>query len=294
MGTTANITVGAPSSVKIGAFGAGVGAAVDVGYSQGGLTINSATEHHFSTVDQEVGQVKATKIAEVRTVDIIVAEPSLANLALIEGYPTSAVSGGDTLDIGGSDTVTLREVFIVGPGPDGAVRTITLHKVIITGITDYPMLKDSDTAVKISIHLLQDTAQAANKQYYSIVDAGGDTTPPTVAMTDPIEDGEHPSGDKGAITLTFTDAGSAIDEGRLIYGSADNATIFVNDITDTAATALVAGAISYSAATKVLTFIPTENWGAAKKMQIIITTSVRDTAGNYLAAIFLGHFTTAA
>ncbi len=113
-------------------------------------------------------------------------------------------------------------------------------------------------------------------------------------MTSPAEDATVAPNAKTTVTLTFTEATNAIDQGTLIYGDADNATIMLINVTDTAASALVAGTITYDAGTKVLTFTPTSNWTASDKINIIITTGVRDTAGNHMAATFLGHFTVAA
>ena len=47
-------------------------------------------------------------------------------------------------------------------------------------------------------------------------------------------------------------------------------------------------------ATKTLVFTPSSNWAAAtNNYQIVITTGVKDIAGNNLASVFLGHFTSA-
>ena len=81
-----------------------------------------------------------------------------------------------------------------------------------------------------------------------------------------------------------------MDEKSLVYGE----TIMIMKITDQADTSLVDGSIAYDSTTKVLTFTPTSNWTASDKHQIVITKRVRDVAGNYLASVFVGHFTVTA
>lgn len=286
--TSANITVGHPSTVIVSAYGAAEGAGVDLGSSEGGVKLTPAIEHYWHKADQWTGKVGATKTDEDLIGEIILAEATQENLTYATGYPTTAAAGG-TFDFGGNSTVTLRTVYINGPGPGGSTRKITLHKVVFTGNTEYIMLKNDKTGLKVEMQVLQDTSKAANKQYYSCVDAGGDTTPPTVAMDVPAEDGTVTKGTSDTVTLQFTEAGSAIDEGSLVYLQS----VIVTDLNDPTQTIIVAGSFVYSAATLKLTFTPTAVWDAAGSHEyvIMVTTACRDTAGNHLAAVFYGHFT---
>ena len=293
MSTAANVVVGAPATILIGAYGAVEGASVDVGATEGGVQVNWNPEHYFKTADQWLAPVGAVKTVEGITVVFNVAEATLANIVAAFGYPVGAVAG-QVLDVGGDSTVTERTVYINSNAPDGGNRKITVHKCVITDTTAVSMVKADKTMIQVTLTVLQDTSKAANQQMINITDTGGDTTPPTVAMTAPVEDGNVTAASSDTLTLTFTEAGSAIDEGTLIYGDADNATIMVVNVEDPAATVLKAGTISYNAGTKVLTFTPTAVWEAAtENFQIIITTGVRDTAGNNLASVFFGHFVTA-
>lgn len=294
--TAANISVGAPSVVTVGSYGGGKGAGVDVGSTVEPVVIKYDDEIYEKFADQWLGPVGGVKVRERMTVEIMLAERSLANVALALGYPTTAVSSS-VLEMGGDVTVTEREAWIdgaAGTSPSGGTTQIYIKKCIVLGATEIPMQRDGQTNVKLTLLVLQDTSKTANQQLIQITDSGGDTTAPTVAMTSPAEDGTVVGGAKTTVTLTFTEAGAGMDESRLIYGDADNATVFINDVEDPTATALVAGSISYSATTKVLTFTPTNNWAAAgQNYQIIITTSVRDIAGNHLASTFFGHFVSA-
>lgn len=294
MATAANITVGSPSSVKIGAYGAVEGDCVDVGSLEGGAKLTFTPEHYFKKADAWLGKVGAVKTDEDCIADMMLAEVSLANLAYAFGYPTTAVSGS-TLSIGGDTTATERTVYINANAPSSGTMKITIHKCVIVGAVELPMLKRDKSTVKLTLQVLEDTAQAAGQHYFSLVYSSTDTTPPTVAMTTPADGAAYSAaGTSNTVTLTFTEATNQIDEGTLIYGNADNATIFLNNVTDLLNVVLVAGTISYNSATKVLTFTPTSTWTLSDKIQVMVTTGIRDTAGNHLANTFYGDFTIAA
>lgn len=292
--TSGNIRVGAPTSIVISAYGVAEGSGVIVGATEGGAVLKPVKEYYLHEADQFISQTGATCIKESCTLEFTMAEMSQANLVYAFDYPTTALSS-TTISWGGNATVTYRTVYVNGVALEsGGTVKITLHKCILVGTTEFGMTKDGKSLLKVVVQVLQDTSKTANQQYGTIVYTSTDTTPPTVAMTSPAEDGTVAAGGTGTLTLTFTEATNAIDEGTLIYGNSDGATIFVNDVEDPAATSLVAGTISYNAGTKVLTFTPTSAWAAAgENYQIIITTGVRDTAGNYLANVFYGHFVSA-
>lgn len=291
--TASNIVVGAPSSVIVSAYDVVEGSGVDLGATEGGVKISYEPEFYEKEADQYLGPVGVVKTKERMKIEMVLAESSLANLAYAFGYPTTAVSG-QTLSIGGNATVTERTLYINSNAVSGGSAKWTFHKVVVIGATEVSLLKKDKTALKVTFTVLQDTSKSANQQFYSVVYSSTDTTPPTVAMTSPAEDGTVAAGGTGALTLTFTESANAIDEGTLVYGNADKATVFVNNVEDPANTSLVAGSISYNAATKILTFTPDSVWATAgNNYQIIITTSVRDTAGNYLANTFFGHFVSA-
>jgi len=291
--TAQNIVVGAPSTIVLSAYGVAEGSGIDLGSTEGGLKVLFNPEFYFKKADQWLGKVGAVKTDEDMTIEVVLAEQSLANVNYAMGYPTTA-NDGTTFNMGGDSTVSERTLYINGNAPSGGTMKITVHKCVIIGATEIPMLKDDKTMLKLTFQVLQDTSQTDNQELMKTEYSGVDTTAPTVAMTTPAEDGTVTKDAKGTVTLTFTEAGTGMDQGSLIYGSADKATVMIMNITDTTATTLVAGTISYDATTKALVFTPTNNWTASDKHQIIITTGVRDIAGNYLESVFIGHFTVTA
>lgn len=293
--TASNIVIGAPATIICAAEGVVEGSGVDLGSTVGGMKIKPKLTLYKKKADQWNGPVGTPSVVDSEyTFEFVLAEVTTANLAYAMGLPTTAAASATSLVAGNTTVATVRTLYVNSNAVAGGLSKWTLHRVVFEGDTEIDMNKEKQTNIKVSGFLLLDTAQAAGEEYFSLAYSATDTTPPTVAMTTPAEDGTVVKEAKGTVTLTFTESANAIDQGTLIYGNADGATIFINDVTDATNTSLVAGTISYNAATKVLTFTPDSNWTASAKHQIIITTGVRDTAGNHLANTFYGHFTVTA
>lgn len=292
MSTALNLVVGEPTNAKIVAYGGVEGSAVDLGATEGGLKLSFNSELFMKKADQWLGSVGAVKISEDLKCEVMLAEITLVNLAYALGYPQSAISGGNTLNIGGNTAVGEWTLFVNGRAPSdpAATRKITLWKCVVLSAVEYEMKKDNKTLLKLTLQILQDTSKSANQQLMAIVDLGLDTTPPTVAMDTPAEDGTVATGTTNPVIVAFTEAGAGMDEGSMVI----NESVIVENIEDPTATVALAGTLSYATATKKLTFTPTAAWGAAgQNYKITLTRSVKDMAGNKLAAVFTGHFTAA-
>ena len=289
MVTPASIIVGAPATVKIGAYGAGIGAAVDLGSTDGGLKLMYNPEFFNVKTDQTLSVLKVVKIGEDMKVEVTLSECSLVNLVKVLGYPSTALSSV-TAQIGGNPVVTDYEMFITGNGPSSGTRLVTIKKCAVIGAVELPMTRDGKSLIKLTVQVLQDTTKTANQQLISVVDSGTDTTAPTVAMTTPADGGTVSKSTKDPVTLTFTETDNVMDESSIVYGES----VIVSDIENPLVSSVVAGALVYNSVLKTLTFTPSSNWaaGAANNYQITINTAVRDSAGNKLAAVFYGHFVT--
>lgn len=290
-GTVLNMVLGAPSSVKLGAYGTAEGACTDLGFTEGGVKITTKVETKELGADQAVGTLDVKVIGRGYTVEFDVAEPSLANFYKALGYPSTQLVGS-ALSLGISNATQYLTMYINGPGPGAttATRKVTLYRVVATGDPVMSLKKKDATVFTMKFTVLQDTSKSDAEQFGKIEDSGADTTAPTVVLTTPAEDGTVAKDTKGAVTLTFTEAGQGMDEGSL----ADGKTIMIMNVTAPAANVQVAGAWVYTAATKTLVFTPTANWTASDKLCVIITTAVRDMAGNYLETTYIGNFTVTA
>lgn len=107
-----------------------------------------------------------------------------------------------------------------------------------------------------------------------------DTTPPTVQSSNPI-DGATGVATSIAPLVTFSEA--------LATSSVNSDTVFLLDANDV----YISGTISLSSDRKTVTFTPASSLAATTAYRLILTTGIRDLAGNKLASPYVLNFTTA-
>ena len=114
----------------------------------------------------------------------------------------------------------------------------------------------------------------------AVYEAVADTTPPTVTVV-PLDNATVVAADTNVV-WTFNEAirTSGITSDNFMLLDADLAT--------------VAGALGYDSTAKIVTFNPTAALTAAETYTAIVTTGVKDLAGNALAAASITTFTVAA
>ncbi|MFA5161290.1 MAG: Ig-like domain-containing protein [Elusimicrobiales bacterium] len=287
MGNVTNIVVGMQSegTLKIAAQGAQESSAADAGYIKGGIAIAHDENRYAVKVDQALGAVDMVPTDEKMTVKLSLAEATLSNMALAFGYP----DGGGGFSFGSKEGAQYRTLYINVKGPGGSLRKYTFWKCSPTGKTSQAYKLDSETVVDVEFDVLCDTAHPAAQRFGCVSDSGADSTPPAAALTVPAPGGGVAAGTKNPLTITFTEAG-LMDEGSLRYGIAPDATVMA--LYGSAPAALVAGALSYCAQSKTLSFTPAANWSAGSYM-LVLTTGVKDAAGNRLAAPYFANFTAA-
>jgi len=278
--------LGAAAQVKVGAYGASAGDSVDLGRTDGGVSITCEREVKEVETDQDPGPVAAKETKRKLKLKFKLAEATLANLAVAFNLPTTAVAGG-VLSMGSvdADGELYRALYLYLDGPNGATRALWCPKCVITGNAEHAYKKDNLTAIEIEVMILWDTAQGAGSEMGSFTDTASDAVAPTVALSTPADDGTVTQGTKGTVQWTFTEA-NQIDASTLVYGE----TVMIMDDTTRATTVLAAGSIAYDAATKKITFTPDENWTTAHTFQAIITTGAKDMAGNALATTKIEQF----
>lgn len=280
------------ATMKVGSYGQAEGAALDIGALEGGVSIEVPREYYEVKADPWLGVVGMKKTGEKMTIKCAMAEVTLANLAIAYDYPAGAVAG-TTFSFGGDDTVTFRTIYINGDGPGGGTRKITLHKVVSVGSAAHAYKKGEKTIVELELTVLEDTTKAANERYGTVVDTPTDTTPPTIALSSPVDGGTVIKATKGVVVWDITEA-NEMDESSIVYGDEDNATIMIINTTVPATATLVEGSIVYNATLKKVTFTPTNNWTASDIFQAIVTTGLKDAAGNHLAAMKIEQFSVTA
>jgi hypothetical protein len=266
--------------VLVGAYGAAQGACTSIGSTDGGVMLTVGNEYHDVEVDQSKVPID-TKL-DKRTAQLTwdMAESTLNNLALAMALPTSAVSGS-VVSVGLQEPEE-KTIYIIGPAPDSKKRTIHVFKAKVTGSPEMAYRKDEKVVVPLEITAIPDFAQADGSELMTITDAAEDTTPPTVSSSDPADGStNHPVAD--SIVWTMSE--------ELDSGSVNSDNVYLIKATDGT---VVAGTVSYTATSKLITFNPTADLTAGTAYIAILTTSVRDLAYNQLAAASVINFTTAA
>ena len=281
--------LGAAAQLKIGAYGAGAAAAVDLGRSAGGVEFTLEREMVQVDTDQDPGPTAIKEICRVGKLKFSLAEATLENLAIALNLPTTSVAAGK-LSLGAPSGGELyREVFLYLDGPAGGTRTYWLAKCSVSGAGTHAYTKEDKTVIEVEMDVLWDSAQAAGEEMGTFEDAGGDTTAPTVELTTPVDGGTVTKDTKGIVVWTITET-NQVDASTIVYGD----TFQIINTTVPASAALVAGTIAYDAAAKTVTFTPTANWTASDTCQAIVSTGLKDLAGNRLAATKIEQFSVTA
>jgi len=286
-GSVAKILVGANTQIKLGVYGTAVGSCDDMGYTKGGISIKDVIDHHFTEVDQEQGDIAASVVKRGRTLTIPMAEDDVARMYFKLGLPSTAVSS-QTLSIG-TAAVQYITIFLTSPAPSGGTRVTWIPKAVVVS-SDRSYVKDNETIVNVELHQIFDTAQSDGEEFGTVVDSGTDVTPPTIEMSSPASGGTTPKNAKGVIQWLITETDNPIDEDSITYGDSDDSTFQIIDTTTPGSEVLVAGTISYNAATLTVTFTPTSNWTTLHTNLVIVNTNLRDLAGNHLAAVKIENF----
>lgn len=280
------------ATLTVGTYLQAEGSAHDVGALDGGVAVENTREYADIKADPWIGIIAKKKTGEVMIVKCVMAESSLANLAIAFDYPVGAVVGSE-FSFGGDITANYRTLYINGDGPGGGTRKWTLWKCVSVGSGGHSYKKDEKTMIEVEFQVLEDTTKAANERYGSVLDAGADTTAPTVVLTTPADGDTVTKNTKGTVLWTITEA-NGMDESTIVYGDNDGATFMILNTTTPASASLVAGSIAYDSTAKTVTFTPTSDWTASDTFQAIVTTGLKDAAGNNLATPKIEQFSVTA
>jgi phi13 family phage major tail protein len=125
-----------------------------------------------------------------------------------------------------------------------------------------------------------DYVPSIGANWFAAVEGAADTTPPTVLSSTPADAATGVSVSAN-IVITFSEAiqASTVTPANFILMTADGAP--------------VAGTLSLNADHTVVTFDPAANLAAATQYIFVVTTNVKDLAGNALASPYVINFTTA-
>jgi len=215
---------------------------------------------------------------------VSLAECTLDNLRIAMDMPSTALVSS-TLTFGGNSTDTELTIYANVVAPSGGTRKYTFYKCIPISAATHSYKKSDKSTIEIEFAIIADTSKSANEQIGTVVDSSSDTTAPVVELSTPEDGGTTTKEESGTIIWTITET-NAMDEGTIVYGD----TFAIMNITTPASATLVAGTIVYDATAKTVTFTPTAAWTASDSLQAIVTTGLKDAAGNALAAMKIEQF----
>jgi hypothetical protein len=256
-----------------------------LGPSKGGASFDVKVVYRDIEFDGMKGKSKGMQtIDEVNaTLSVTLINTSIDTLALAMPYATLASS------------ILTCESAAVGVVPDADYLTnVTMFAKLVSGqykkITLYNAMNEKDfslsakpksegeVALEISAHWDPTDDTADLYKIEDVASIGGDTTPPTV-ITVPADT------DTNVVVTSNLTATFSEDVKESDITSDNFILMLVSD------GSIVAGALSYTAATKVATFNPTSSLSAGVAY-IWVISNVRDTAGNKMSPVAV-NFTTA-
>ena len=278
---------------------------MSIGATYGGTKVEYAPTYFDLKIDQ-LGDTVVKKIlkGESASISFGIAESGLSKLQLAMPFGTLYSSGGDqALGVGvnaGGDlldkTVALKVHPINSRGSSGTDDESYIDDDFIfwkTGnaqAVEIDYSPDSPRVYKVKLSVFPDTTKGAGKYLFVIGDpatAGLDTTPPTIASA----------------TVEVSNAETAIAGATNVDTDTPVRLTFSEDVLQTTviptnvllkkdgATSFVAGTLSYTAATHIVTFVPLSPLDTASDYELIVT-GIKDIAGNRIVAAYAARFTT--
>lgn len=245
--------------------------------TRGGGTFTVTKNIRDIEFDGRKGKTKGAQVADEINAMLSVAllNTSMENLAL--AMPWATYSDGKlsakSSNLGViQDSAYLSNITMFAKVVGGGYKKITLYEAMTENDFSLAAAPKAEGVVTLEIHAHWD-AKNDDADLYDIEDVGAisaDTTGPTVTATDPADTDDDVAVSSN-LTATFDED---IRQGDI---KADNFTLIkASDGTE------VTGTLTYSSATKTVTFDPTES--LAKSTDYIwIITNVRDLAGNKMA-----------
>jgi hypothetical protein len=287
-GSVTKTVFGGPSLIKIGAYGTSKGSCTDIGYSVGNVEVLSEREYHRRKVNEEQGTIDIKVFDRGARLRFTLAQPETNKLRWALDLPSGALTGQKLVN--GTRDAQYVTVFIDGPGPDGGTSSLWAPKAVVVAGGNRTYVRDGEVLCDFEIEYIFDTAQSDGEELGWVEDTSVDTTPPTIALSSPVDGGTVTKDTTDTVQWTITEVDNAIDESTIEYG---NTFQIINTTTPGSAT-LVAGTLTYNASTKVVTFTPDSNWNASDTFQVTVSTGLRDMAGNHLATPKIEQFSVTA
>ena len=158
MGDQNNIIVG-PASLSIDS--------VDVGFTQGGVSLRKANEFVDVDADQLGGVARKVQTFERMFLSTTVLEATATNIKNLMNEPAANLIGSQ-LDFGSGDPAAQEyELRVTGDGPSAGTRTYTFYRAISVDEVEHLIgSRDAPSVIPVGFELLKDPAQGNKFGYF--------------------------------------------------------------------------------------------------------------------------------
>ncbi len=132
---------------------------IDIGYTNGGVTVRYSPEYNDIMPDQAVGNVRKFRTSEKMFVTFNLLEPTLDLLRKCWNQPLGNISGSYYY-LGYNDSCSLNEHTLALIGKNGmcSARTFYFYKVMSINETSYAMSRENPTEIEVEFECLKDSA----------------------------------------------------------------------------------------------------------------------------------------
>ena len=136
---------------------------VEVGFTEGGVTLTKEGEPYDVTADQEVGVLDVKEISQEYTVETNLLEATLENLKIVWGIesPIETPSGKRVLSFGGlsgpNSYPPEHTLEFNGIGPEKKPRKYVVYRAVSVGESAHSYLKGEKTVIPVTFRCLVDT-----------------------------------------------------------------------------------------------------------------------------------------
>ena len=142
---------------------------VDVGYTQGGVSVRKNMDLFDVEADQAVGVVTKKVQMEKMTLSTTMLESTLANMKLAMSEPASnTATAGTTLILGcSSPTVLDHTVTLIGVGPSSQTRRYTFYRAMVAEQVEHPFgARSAVSVLPLALELLKDSSHNETFGYF--------------------------------------------------------------------------------------------------------------------------------
>ena len=176
-GTAGNVIVGAPATFKIAAYLASKAVSltyIDMGFTDGGVSIDPKTELHMVTVDQQLGNLAAIPKARDLEIKVKLAEATIANLgyALAQAAANTSGTAGQYFDASAPEIY--YQIQIVGKGAAVGVsttRTMTFWRAYVKDLGSILFKKDAAQELDLTFGVCEETTGSTTATYGRFIDS---------------------------------------------------------------------------------------------------------------------------